>query len=248
VDLAAAVLFRHCDSGYRPGLEPGQPAVAGLRRAVCGDEPSVAEAGGVAQVHVVVAADELKQHLHRPQVPLPAVTDGQGERQGALASRTVVFIPDIPYGLRNDIQITKPLGPDARSLLARQLGFQDDGLASQVIGTIEGAPVFASSALEGRVLAVDLGRFGDLLRPVRGGAQSPDLELDLLEPADPLRPSAPSASGVSPAGGPQIKPLEVQLVLSLPTEIEVKDASAAHVIKFELPASDHPIVGLIEVY
>jgi len=37
----------------------------------------------------------------------------------------------------------------------------------------------------------------------------------------------------TPAGEVPIKPLEVQLVLSLPTEVEVKDASAARVIKFE---------------
>ena len=152
-----------------------------------------------------------------------------GARQHAPASRTVVFIPDIPYGLRNDIQITKALGPNARSLLARQLGLYDDSLASQIVGTIAGVPVFVTSALEGRVLAVDLGRFGDLLRPAPGGTQSPDPELDLLEPA----PSAGSAPGASPAGGVEIKPLEVQLVLSLPTEIEVKDASAVRVIKFE---------------
>lgn len=154
-------------------------------------------------------------------------------RQYAPVSRTAVFFPDIPYGLRNDLQITKALGPAARSLVARQLGLDDNSLASQIVGTIEGVPVFVTSALEGRVLAVDLGRFGDLLRPVPGGTQSPDPELDLLEPADPLRPSARSAPGASPAGGVQIKPLEVQLVLSLPTEIEIKDASAARVIKFE---------------
>lgn len=156
-----------------------------------------------------------------------------GPRQHASASRTVVFIPDIPYGLRDDLRTTRALGPDARSLVARQLGLYDDGLISQITGTVEGVPVFVTSALEGRVLVVDLERFGNLLRPAPGGTQSPDPELCLLEPADPLRPSTGQAPGASPTAGAQIKPLEVQLILSLPTEIEVKEPAAARVIKFE---------------
>jgi hypothetical protein len=98
-----------------------------------------------------------------------------GARQHAPEDRTVVFIPNIPYGLRNDIQITKALGPDARSLLARQLGLYEDSLATQIAGTVDGVPILVTSAIEGRVLAVDLGRFGDLLRQAPGGTQSPDL-------------------------------------------------------------------------
>ena len=37
--------------------------------------------GGVAEVDVVVAADELKQHLHRRRAPVPAVAGGHGEGQ-----------------------------------------------------------------------------------------------------------------------------------------------------------------------
>ena len=80
-DLAAAVRFRDRDPWYRPGQEPGQPAVADRRLGVRRDESSVAEAGGVTEVHVVVAADELKQHLHGRRAPASAVAGGNGEGQ-----------------------------------------------------------------------------------------------------------------------------------------------------------------------
>lgn len=189
---------------------------------------AVSQAGEKATVRPDDISAAVRDAITQLSSGIPA-----GAGQNAPASRTAVFIPDIPYGLRNDLQITQAQGPDARSLVARQLGLYDDSLASQITGTIEGVPVFVTSALEGRVLAVDLGRFGDLLRPAPGGTQSSDPELDLHEPADPLRPSAGPAPGASPAEEAQIKPLEVQLVLGLPTEIEVKDASAARVIKFK---------------
>lgn len=177
---------------------------------------------------VTVSPDDLGAAVSDAVALVPPGASPEAGRP-APASRTVVFIPDSPYGLRNDLPIDKALGPDARSLAARRLGLHDDSIASQVTGTIEGAPVFATSALEGRVLVVDLARFGDLVRPAAQGIRDSEPELDFLEPPDQLRPPA----GPAPAGETQVGPLQVQLVLRLPTEVEVKDASAARVIKFE---------------
>lgn len=181
---------------------------------------------------ITVPADDLSDAVREAITQVSPGTSPEAKRPAA-TSRTVIFIPDIPYGLRNDLQIIKALGPDARNLAARRLGLHDDALASQIMGTIEGVPVFVTSAFKGGVLVVDLARFGDLLRTAPQGAHASDPELNFIEPSDPLRPSTGSPPAASPAGGVQIKLLEVQLILSLPTEIEVKDASAARVIKFE---------------
>ncbi|WP_052020334.1 hypothetical protein [Actinokineospora spheciospongiae] len=62
-DAGAAVRFGDRDTGQLTGGQPRQPPSAGPVGAVAGDEPAVAQAGGVAQVQVPVAAHELGQQL-----------------------------------------------------------------------------------------------------------------------------------------------------------------------------------------
>jgi hypothetical protein len=73
VDLASAVRLRNGDSGQVPGQERGQPASAGGSGAVAGDQAAVPEPGRVAQVDVVIPADELQWRLQHRRAAGPAV-------------------------------------------------------------------------------------------------------------------------------------------------------------------------------
>jgi len=79
VDAGAPVGLGDRDAGDSAGEDTGQPAVAGLRGGVVRDELAVAEAAGVAQVDVVVAAGELQQRLKARRVPVTAMPDGDRE-------------------------------------------------------------------------------------------------------------------------------------------------------------------------
>jgi len=157
-------------------------------------------------------------------------------RRHSPAGRTAVFIPDIPYDLRNDLGITGTAqrgGLEATRRRLGELGIKDEVLASQVAGTIDRAPVIVVSALEDRLLVIDLVRFGELRRDTSGGTHPAEPELTLLEPTDPLRPSADTLTEPAPASGNQLGLLEVQAMLSLPADIAVNDASAARVFRIQ---------------
>lgn len=163
-------------------------------------------------------------------------TPSAGTGQHAPAARKAVFIPDIPYDLRNDLEITGAAQRDgleaARSGVIRELGIKDECLASQVAGTIEGVPVIVVGALEGQVLVIDLAGFGELRRDTSAGTHPAEPGLTLLQPDDPLRPpSDGNAAEPGSASGDQLGLLQVQVTLSLPADITVNDPSAARVLR-----------------
>jgi hypothetical protein len=73
VDAGTAVGLGDRDAGDGAGEDAGKPAVAGLRGGVIGDELAVAQASGVTQVDIVVAAGELQEHLKACRVPVSPV-------------------------------------------------------------------------------------------------------------------------------------------------------------------------------
>jgi len=150
------------------------------------------------------------------------------------AARVAVFMPDSPYDLRNDLKITGAAQrgslEDARSQMIRELGITDEGLTSQVAGAIDGVPVIVVGALEGRVVVIDLARFGELRRDTPGGARPARPELTLLQPDDPLRPPSGTAADPARGTGNQLDLLQVQLALSLPADIAVSDPCATRVL------------------
>jgi hypothetical protein len=152
-------------------------------------------------------------------------------------NRTVMFIPDLPYTLRNDLGVTASQSRDGRSgahdPVARRLGL-NDSLGSRIAGTIEDVPVFLTGSLQEQVLVIDLARFADLRRDTPGSAGSPDPELMLQEPVDPLRSLTGSGNAESDlVGGSLLDLLQVRLILSLATNIEVDEAAAVRIIRIE---------------
>lgn len=156
-----------------------------------------------------------------------------------MATKTVVFIPDIPYALRRDLGLEGGPGPGsppaAHGQAIRELGIEDDNdLARHIAGTVDGALIIKASALEGQVLVISLALFGVLRRAAPDGTRAAEPDLNLTEPADPLRPPAAyGATGSAPAGGSQPDLLQVLVTLSVPVDIEVDNATAARVIKME---------------
>jgi hypothetical protein len=184
-------------------------------------------------VHEDVAADAVRDAI--TQVSRDPSTSTE---QQAPAARVVVLIPDIPYVLRRDLGIE--VGPgrggvaEVLSTALRELGIGDGDLASHVAGTVDRAIVIKASALERRVLVINLARFGRLHRVVPSGSSPAEPVLTLIEPGDPVRPPA-AGQAVGPAStvGGQPDLLKVQITLSISGGIEVDNASAARVIKIE---------------
>jgi hypothetical protein len=180
--------------------------------------------------HVQDAAVAVRDAIAQLSDNLPA-----WERPHLLHAKTAVFVPDTLYGLWRDLGIASaPQDSElvaAHSQVIRELAIEDDVLASQVLGTVNGALAIRASVLSGQVLVIDLARFGKMRRNPSGGAHPTEPTLTLIEPDDPLRPSAANAATADHPGGNQPGLLQVQVTLSLPTAIEVEDASAARAIR-----------------
>ena len=166
-----------------------------------------------------------------------------GEASIAPAARTAVLIPD-SWALKVDLAIAATTHADrleaARSDVIRNLDLQDKGLASRIVGAIDGAPVVEvtvnAPGQDNWVLVIDLTRFGELRRGTTDGTFPAEPTLELVQPDDPLRPSAGTAApNASPALGQQPGLLEVQVILSLATDIETNDRSAVRVIRVGAP-------------
>jgi hypothetical protein len=166
-----------------------------------------------------------------------------GEASNAPAARTAVLIPD-SWALKADLAIAATAHADlleaARSDVIRNLDLQDKGLASRVVGAIDGAPVVEvtvnAPGQDNWVLVIDLTRFGELRRSTTDGTFLAEPTLELVQPDDPLRPSTGTAApNASPALGQQPGLLEVQVILSLATDIETNDQSAVRVIRVGAP-------------
>lgn len=166
-----------------------------------------------------------------------------GEASNAPAARTVVLIPD-SWALKADLGIAATAHADlleaARSDVIRNLDLQDKGLASRIVGAIDGAPVVEvtvnAPGQDNWVLVIDLTRFGELRRGSTDGTFSAEPTMELVQPDDPLRPSTGTAvPSASPALGQQPGLLEVRVILSLATDIETNDRSAVRVIRIGAP-------------
>jgi hypothetical protein len=199
-------------------------------------------AQALGQMMITVSRAGEKRDVHRADLAA-AVRDAIAEVSGIPPTETgrhhlstvrvAVFIPDSPYDLRNDLEITGAAQRGgleaARGRVISELCIKEEGLASQVAGTVDGVPVITVGALEGQVLVIDLARFGELRRGTSGGAYSSEPELTLLQPDDPLRP--PDGTAAAPARESQTDLLKVQVTLSLPADIAISDPSAARVLR-----------------
>jgi hypothetical protein len=170
-----------------------------------------------------------------------------GKGQHAQAVRTAVLIPD-SWELKTDLGVTATgyrHGPEAaRSNVIRKLSLQDEGVASQIAGAIDGVPVITAAVQtrdqEGWIVVIDLARFGELSRGTSAGSVIAEPELALLQPDDPLRvPGSGTAQQTSPGPGSQPALTQVQVRLRLSAGITVDDPSAIRVIRIA-PAARTP--------
>jgi hypothetical protein len=156
------------------------------------------------------------------------------------AARTAVLIPD-SWQLKASLEIAGTGHPDrleaARSKVIRKLGLEDEDLASQIAGVIDGVPVIVvtfdyARDREGWVLVIELARFGELCRSTSAATLLAEPELVLSQPDDPLRvPSGGTAPVTTDVPSSQPSLLQVLITLSLPTDITVNHPSAIRVIR-----------------
>ena len=110
-----------------------------------------------------------------------------------------------------------------------QFGIEEEGLAAQVTGTIEGTLVIETSLRDRNVVAVDLARFGELRRNAPDGTRPAEPEFALHQTPDLLRPTGDGAP--APVFGSPPNLLQVQISLSMTVGIKVDDPSAVCVIR-----------------
>jgi hypothetical protein len=144
----------------------------------------------------------------------------------------VVLIPDLGYTDRNALQIERSTQNGsltaAASRALRQFGIEEEGLAAQVPGTIEGTLVIETSLRDRNVVAVDLARFGELRRNAPDGTHPAEPKFALHQTPDSLRPTGDGPP--APVVGDPPNLLQVQISLSLTVGIKVDDPSAVRVI------------------
>ena len=176
------------------------------------------------------AAGAIRQAIEEVSGTYPA---GPGRR--TTAARTVVLIPDLGYTDRNALQLERAMQNGgltaAASTALQQFGLEEQGLAAQVPGTIDGVPVIETGLRDRNVVAVDLARFGALRRSVPAGTGQAEPEFALYQAPDPLRAAAGGAPAAVVGDPPDL--LQVQVSLSLHAGIEVGDPSAVRVIRLE---------------
>ena len=165
------------------------------------------------------------------------------QRRHPTANRLVVLIPDLAYDDREALQIGRP-GQNghlatAASRALRHFGLETEGLAAQVRGIIDEAPVIQASVRqinevglpERNIVVIDLARFGVLRRGAAQSSRPPEPALALYEPSDPLRPD--SGDAPAPVVGNPPGPLQVQVTLSLLSGIDIEDRAAVRVVRIE---------------
>jgi len=194
------------------------------------------------QLLALTAARDAQARPARPADAAAAIREAIAEASGghlagpgggAGSSRTVVLIPDLDYTDRNALQIERSTQNGSLTAATKramgQFGIEEEGLAAQVTGTIEGTLVIETSLRDRNVVAVDLARFGELRRNAPDGTRPAGPEFALHQTPDSLRPTGDGAP--APVFGSPPNLLQVQISLSMTVGIKVDDPSAVRVIR-----------------